>query len=249
MHFDWATLALQTINILVLIWLLRRFLFRPVADIVAARKDAVEKQLADAAKAREAAEAEAAQATAQRQALAADAEAMRTEARKAADAERAVLLRQAHEEADRLAAAEGQRLAEERLRMQRDLEADASRLAVGIAAQVLARIPPNEPTRALIQALDAWLETLPAEQCRGLAGAGQTLEVVTAVPLTPQEQANCAAMLARHLGQGIDYRFTADAALIAGVDLRGPHARVANDLRADLERIGGVLATAAQGKM
>lgn len=246
MHFDWATLALQTINILVLVWLLRRFLFRPVAAIVAARKEAAEKLLADAATARDAARAEAEQAAAQRKALADEAEAMRATARKAADAEHAQLLQQARAEADRLTAAETRRLAEERTRMQSALEADAGRLAVRIAAQVLTRIPPHAPTRALIQALDAWLDTLPADQRTGLAGAGDTLEVVTAVPLSADEQTDCAAMLTRHLGAGIDYRFAADPTLIAGVDLRGPHARVANDLRADLDRIGAVLATPAR---
>ena len=38
MHIDRWTLALQTVNVLVLIWLLHRFFFRPVADIVAKRQ-------------------------------------------------------------------------------------------------------------------------------------------------------------------------------------------------------------------
>ena len=54
MRFDWTTLALQTVNVLVLLWLLRRFLFRPVVEIIAERKDAAEKLLAEAAAARDA---------------------------------------------------------------------------------------------------------------------------------------------------------------------------------------------------
>ena len=57
MHFDWSTLVLQTVNVLVLLWLLRRFLFRPVVAIIAARKDAADKLLADAEAARAQAEA------------------------------------------------------------------------------------------------------------------------------------------------------------------------------------------------
>ena len=37
MHIDLWTLGLQTINVLVLVWLLARFLFRPVAAIVVQR--------------------------------------------------------------------------------------------------------------------------------------------------------------------------------------------------------------------
>ena len=42
MHFDPWTLALQTINVLVLVWLLAHFLFRPVAGIIAARRAAAD---------------------------------------------------------------------------------------------------------------------------------------------------------------------------------------------------------------
>ena len=49
MRIDWSTLALQTVNVLVLVWLLARFLFRPVMAIIAERRIAAEKLLADAA--------------------------------------------------------------------------------------------------------------------------------------------------------------------------------------------------------
>ena len=52
MHFDWWTLALQTVNVLVLIWLLGRFFFRPVMNIVAKRQAEANKLLSDAASAR-----------------------------------------------------------------------------------------------------------------------------------------------------------------------------------------------------
>ena len=48
MKIDWWTLALQAVNAAVLIWLLAHFLFRPVADIIAARQKAAQQLLADA---------------------------------------------------------------------------------------------------------------------------------------------------------------------------------------------------------
>ena len=57
MHIDWWTLALQAANVLILIWILARFFFRPIADIVTQRQqetkklfdeaDAARKQAAD----------------------------------------------------------------------------------------------------------------------------------------------------------------------------------------------------------
>lgn len=55
MRIDWSTLALQTINVVVLVWLLSRFLFRPVSDIIAKALDAHATRLAiDIARARRA---------------------------------------------------------------------------------------------------------------------------------------------------------------------------------------------------
>jgi len=38
MHFDWSTFALQTANFAILVWLLHRFLYRPVLRLLDARR-------------------------------------------------------------------------------------------------------------------------------------------------------------------------------------------------------------------
>ncbi|MBS0305300.1 MAG: F0F1 ATP synthase subunit B, partial [Proteobacteria bacterium] len=53
MKIDWWTLALQAVNALVLIWLLSRVLYRPVARVIAERGEAAAKLLADADSERE----------------------------------------------------------------------------------------------------------------------------------------------------------------------------------------------------
>jgi F-type H+-transporting ATPase subunit b len=58
MQIDWRTLGLQTVNALVLIWLLAHFLFHPVVDAIAARQKAAGQLLADAQAAKAAAEDE-----------------------------------------------------------------------------------------------------------------------------------------------------------------------------------------------
>lgn len=47
MHLDPWTLGLQAANFLVLVWLLHRFLYRPVLGIIAARQAAADKLTAD----------------------------------------------------------------------------------------------------------------------------------------------------------------------------------------------------------
>ncbi|MWA22793.1 F0F1 ATP synthase subunit B, partial [Burkholderia pseudomallei] len=71
MRIDWSTLALQTVNVVVLVWLLSRFLFRPVSDIIAKRQAAARKLIDDASRERDAAHAERERARAERASLAA----------------------------------------------------------------------------------------------------------------------------------------------------------------------------------
>ena len=48
MTIDWTSLALQTINVLVLLWLLQRFLYRPVLAVLEARQAAISERIAKA---------------------------------------------------------------------------------------------------------------------------------------------------------------------------------------------------------
>ncbi|MDI1290328.1 MAG: F0F1 ATP synthase subunit B [bacterium] len=49
MLIDWFTVGAQALNFLVLVWLLRRFLYRPILKAVDAREARIAKELADAA--------------------------------------------------------------------------------------------------------------------------------------------------------------------------------------------------------
>jgi F-type H+-transporting ATPase subunit b len=45
---DWFTVAAQVINFLILVWLLKRFLYRPILDAIDAREERIAAELADA---------------------------------------------------------------------------------------------------------------------------------------------------------------------------------------------------------
>ena len=48
MEFDWTTFALEALNFLVLVWLLKRFFYRPVLAVIEARRAETAKTIADA---------------------------------------------------------------------------------------------------------------------------------------------------------------------------------------------------------
>ncbi|HWB85246.1 MAG TPA: F0F1 ATP synthase subunit delta [Bryobacteraceae bacterium] len=48
MQLNWSTFLLEVVNFLILVWILKRFLYKPVLDAVARRKAAIDKTLSDA---------------------------------------------------------------------------------------------------------------------------------------------------------------------------------------------------------
>lgn len=100
MLIDWFTVVAQLVNFAVLIWLLKRFLYRPVLDAMAAREQRVRETVAAADRQKAAAEAETEQLHAQQEALAQQKEALLQDARAQAAAVRNELLTQARQEAE-----------------------------------------------------------------------------------------------------------------------------------------------------
>ena len=49
MLIDWFTVAAQVLNFIILVWLMKRFLYKPVLDAIAAREQKIAEELADAA--------------------------------------------------------------------------------------------------------------------------------------------------------------------------------------------------------
>src|SRR5574337_623421 len=83
MSIDWITVAAQIVNFLVLVWLLKRFLYRPILDGIDAREREIAERMGEAAQIRTAAEAAEADYEAQVASLRAGREGALEEARKA----------------------------------------------------------------------------------------------------------------------------------------------------------------------
>jgi len=241
MRIDLWTLALQTVNVLVLVWLLARFLFRPVAAVIVARREAADKLLADAAAERQKTADEAAALVHDREGLASEGQRVLAEVRAAAEAERANLLQHATDAAARLQAQVQQAMARDRQSMREALEREAADLALTIATRLLQRVPPRELNRAFVDTLAETLATHPARS----ALASVDLELRSSVPLDDTAQADTRAILTRALGASPRITFRTDPTLLAGVELAAPSVLIRNSWRADLDRIAQSLHEAA----
>jgi F-type H+-transporting ATPase subunit b len=240
MHIDWWTLAFQTVNVLVLIWILGRFFFRPVANIVAKRQEQANKLLADAATARQGAADAHADADKIRAEIGAERNRLIAEARKAAQTEKANLLAQASQEIAKLRSEAKTAIAQDRSAAEQAVIARASELAVDIAQRLLGRFPSKIALSAFLDGLCQELRALSSEAREGFTSAPAAdypIAVVTAAPLSEEEMGQVRAALKAAFGSQLPFEFRTEPALIAGIELHSRHTIARNSWRADLDRI------------
>lgn len=247
MHIDWWTLGLQTINLIVLVWILSRFLFRPIAQIIeqrqAAADEVLEKAKAERAKAEQdeeqAAQAKAASEAARGKVLEA--------AAKEAETEKSKLIDEARKQADKLRAEAKAEIERMRAAEQASDDQRASRLAVDIAERLFERLPDKARIDGFIDGLAEAAGKLPEAARAEIGAQGAAVSVKAARKMTPGEVKACSAALSKALGRDVEIEAAADPALIAGLEIETPHAVVRNSFRADLDRIAGELTSDGQG--
>jgi F-type H+-transporting ATPase subunit b len=202
MHLDAWTIALQTINFAVLVWLLQRFLYTPVLRAIDARKTDIAHQFAAAKAAEDAAAARLAAVETARAAIAHEREA-----------------------AIQAAAAKAQALAGEREQLLAEARHMALDLGGDIAQRLLAEVPMALRAEAWLERIEqhfAGLTAAERDALRHQVAGGESLVVVTAAPLPPDVVDAWRVRLRRLLGSDATIAFEVDPALIAGAELRFP---------------------------
>jgi F-type H+-transporting ATPase subunit b len=237
MKIDWWTLGLQTVNVLVLIWLLRRFFWRPIASMIEQRRAAAAGTLTEAAAKLEAAKMSLADIDKTRAGFAAERDAILATAQEQAEHARAVSLDQARAETASLEAAANAAIAMQAADVETRAQARAGRLAVDIAEHLATRLEGPAVRAAFLDWLVTSIRAMPAEARQATSAGGVVLEATTATPLDPSEQMEARSRIDDALGHRSVLVFKADPSLIAGLELHGPHFAVTNSWRADLARI------------
>jgi F-type H+-transporting ATPase subunit b len=238
-EFDWTTFILEIINFLILVWILKRFLYRPILDVIAKRREGIEKTLADARRI----ETEALSIKLQNEQHLAKWE----EEKEAAQAS---LLGELAAERERRMSALETEIEEEHQRRhvlderhQRDFEhtVEEKGIAQGAAfsARLLARVAGPELEARLYALLLEDLRNMRAEDRRAVANtaavAGLQIRVQSAFSLDEDNRDKLARALAEVLGKTLPIEYRENKELLAGYQVNvGPwvlHANLRDELR------------------
>ncbi len=249
MLIDWFTVGAQTLNFIILVWLMKRFLYQPILHALDAREKRIATELANA-------EAKQSEAQKERDEF--------QQKNKELDQQRAALLRQATDEAQ----AERQRLFDEArqaadalgAKRQETLKTDAhnQNQAIGLRAQqevfaiarkVLADLAATSLEERMGEVFIRRLQEMKGETKAGLAEALKTKSdpalVRSAFDLPAEQRAAIQNALNETFSAEIRVRFETDPELISGIELTTNGLKVAwsiVDYLASLEQsVGEIL--------
>jgi F-type H+-transporting ATPase subunit b len=232
MQIDWWTLLLQAINFLVLVWLLWRFLYKPVKEVIEKRKRLAGEAFAEADRQKQEAEAARQRFEDDRAGLMQERQQMLKKTHADLEKERGQALEDARRQADELLEDARQSIAKERAAALTEIRQQATTLAVELATGVLRQTQPEGGAGVFLERLEKQLGDMPAAERErlqhDLSAEGAVLEVVTAAPLAAEEQKGWARRLGAGLAQEDQQedkiRFAVDPEILGGAELHFPHA-------------------------
>lgn len=239
MSIDWITVSAQIVNFLVLVWLLKRYLYRPILDGIDSREKEIADRMAEAATIREMAESAEADYKAQIAALGASRAEMLEEARVAAAAERDALLAEARR---RLATEQADREvqhAEEARRYTADLHRSGAEALLSLTRKALSDLADESLEQRIALHCASRLEAV-ADEMRDAAGESREAVVLTRDPLPSETVARLTKEIASVL-PGFALRFDTDPSLAPGLTLRLGGAQVAWTIDSYLDGLGALL--------
>lgn len=223
MQIDWLTVAAQIVNFLVLVWLLQRFLYRPITDAMARREERIESRLAEAKDARAKVEADAEHLREKREEL----EANRQEVLREARQEAADLRKEMEDELRREMKARRKtwedHLEDEQDEFAKRLRQRAGHQVVDIVARVLKDYAGSDLAGQVAGTFADRLANLDAEALDKLtAAAGRAdgpVRVYSSVPLKPAARSQITRAIHAHISPDIEVDYTEDDDLLLGVRL------------------------------
>lgn len=241
MGVDWFTLVAQIVNFLVLVWLLKHFLYGRIVGAMKEREAKIANRLDEAARQRASAEAEAELFRARNLEFEANREEMLARAGDEAEAYRQQLMEAARHDAEKEQVEWLEALARERQGLLQDFRERLGQEVFSLARRGLNELADATLEEQILKVFVKRLETFdPAERdaiTTAVRESDHEIEVRTAFPISPEAREQLSLALRRELDDDLEARFTTSADLICGVELRTPSHRFVWNVDSYLESL------------
>ncbi len=223
MLIDWFTVGAQALNFLILVWLLRRFLYKPILNAIDAREKRIAAELADAAAKKAEAKKERDDFQHKNEKFDQQRAALLSKATDEAKAERERLLDEARQAADALSAKRGETLRNDAQHLSQAISRRTQEEVFAITRKTLADLATASLEE---QTADVFLRRLQALDAKTKASLGEALKTVSdpavvrsAFDLPAEQQAVIQKALNETFSGEIKLRFETAPDLVSGIEL------------------------------
>jgi F-type H+-transporting ATPase subunit b len=241
MLIDWFTVGAQVVNFLILVWLLKRFLYRPILDAIDAREKRIATELADADAKRAEAQKERDEFQQKNEEFDRQRAALLSQATDEARAERQRLLDEARAAADALLAKRQETLRNDARNLKQAISRRTQQEVFAIARKALTDLATTSLEEHLAQVFTRRLRELDGRTKEGLAQAFKTAAgpalVRTAFDLPAEQRATIQNAINQTFSAEIRVRFETAPNLVSGVELTTNGQKVAWSIADYLESL------------
>ncbi|MBW6495875.1 MAG: F0F1 ATP synthase subunit delta [Burkholderiaceae bacterium] len=223
MQIDWLTVAAQIVNFLVLVWLLQRFLYRPITDAMARREERIESRLSEAKEARANVETEAEHLREKQEKLEASKEEVLRDARQEANEQREAMENDLREEMEARRKTWEEHLEDERDAFAARLRQRAGHQVIDIVRRVLQDYAGSDLAGQVADTFVERLTGLDDEARDKLSDAAKRADgparVDSSAPLEPSARSQITRAIHKHIAPDIEVDYHEDDDLLLGVRL------------------------------
>jgi F-type H+-transporting ATPase subunit b len=231
MLIDWFTVGAQALNFIVLVWLLKRFLYKPILNAVDAREKRIAAELADADAKKAEARKERDEFQHKNETFDQQRTALLNKATEEAGAERSRLLDDARKAADALSAKRQETLRSDATNLNQAIRQRTQQEVFAIARKALTDLAATSLEERMSAVFIGRLRTMDAKAKEGLAKALATASepavVRSAFDLPPEQCAAIQKTLNATFSTDVHIRFETAPDLVSGIEFTSNGQKVA----------------------
>jgi len=223
MNIDWFTVAAQAFNFVVLIWLMKRFLYKPVLKAIDTREKLIADELANAETKKTAAEKQKEEYDRKNGELNAQSAAFLKNAQDEGQAEKLKLFKEARDEANSLSAKRKETLAEEERTLHNAVSRKTLDEVLALTRKIFMDLAGTSLDERVVSVFNRRLHNGDAAEIKDLISVLKTqkgtVTVRTALDISPELRASTEASIKEIIGSQTNVMFESSPDLICGIEL------------------------------
>jgi len=247
MPIDWFTVGAQLLNFLVLVWLLKRFLYGPILDAIDKREKRIADELADAETKRAEAENEREEYHTKIEGLDRQRDDLLAKAKDEAEDERHKLMDEARAEADAVRAKRKEALEHEHQKLMEKIARRTREEVFSIARKTLGDLAGASLEQRMCEVFAGRLHELDDDAKMKLMNGGEPALVRSAFHLTAEQEKVIQQALSETFPEHHGVRFETKPDLVCGIELLSNGKKlgwsIADYLASMEQSVGGLLET------